>query len=69
MCLEPPDLLDLDDTDEEVNTELLSLLNLQSGEGEGDGVVQPMGLATSGHGPCCIVVPALSHGVTSNDYT
>ena len=36
-CLEPPDLSDLDDTDEEVDTELWSLLNPWSGECEGDG--------------------------------
>ena len=38
-CLEPPDLLDLDDTDEEVDTELSSLSNTQSGAGKGDGGV------------------------------
>ena len=37
-CLEPPHLSDLDDTDEEVGTELLSLLNPSSSEGEGDRV-------------------------------
>ena len=37
VCLEPPDLSDLDDTDEEVDTELLSLLNPWYGEGEDDG--------------------------------
>ena len=36
-CLGPPDLSDLDDTDEEADTELWSLSNLQSGEGESDG--------------------------------
>ena len=35
-CLEPPGLSDFDDTDEEVDAELWSLLNPQSGEGEGD---------------------------------
>ena len=34
-CQEPSNLSDCDDTNEAVNTELLSLLNLQSGEGEG----------------------------------
>ena len=34
-CLEPPNLLDLDDTNEDVDTELLSLLNPWSSEGEG----------------------------------
>ena len=36
-CLEPPNLLDLDNMDEEVDAELWSLSNLQSGEGKGDG--------------------------------
>ena len=35
-CLEPPNLSDLNDTDEEVDTELWSLLNPWSGKGEGD---------------------------------
>ena len=30
--------------------------------------VQPMDFITSGHGPGCIVVPALSHGVMSDEY-
>ena len=34
-CWEPSNLSDCDGTDEAVNTELLPLLNLQSGEGEG----------------------------------
>ena len=33
-CLEPPDLSDLDDTNEDVDTELLSLSNLTSSDGE-----------------------------------
>ena len=32
------------------------------------GLVQPMGLATSGHNPSHIVLSGLSHGVTSNEY-
>ena len=35
-CWEPSDLSDSDDIDEAVNTELLSLSNPQSGDGEGD---------------------------------
>ena len=37
-CLEPPDLLDLNETDELVDTELMSLSNPWSHEGEEDGV-------------------------------
>ena len=47
-CLEHPDLLDLDDTDEEVDVELQSLLNPQSGEGKGDGVELPIVLTSLG---------------------
>ena len=36
-CLEPTGITDLDDTDEEVDTELWSLSNPWSGPGEGDG--------------------------------
>ena len=36
-CLGPPDLSYLDDTDEEVDTELRSLSNQQSSDGNGDG--------------------------------
>ena len=35
-CLEPPDQLDLDDTNDEVDAELWSLSNPWSSEGEGD---------------------------------
>ena len=35
-CLEPPDLLDLDDTDEKVDPVLWSLSNPWPGEGEGE---------------------------------
>ena len=42
MVLMPgvPDLSDLDDTEEEVDTELLSISNPQSGEGVGVGAAQ-----------------------------
>ena len=55
MCLEPPDLSDLDETDEEVDTELLSLLKLQSGEGEGVRV----GAAHGSHHPWATVPATL----------
>ena len=45
--LESPDLLDLNDTNEEVDTVLESLSNLWSGEGKGDGG----GVA---HSSCCL---------------
>ena len=35
-CLEPPNLSDIDDTDEEVDTEFWSLLNPQCDESKGD---------------------------------
>ena len=38
ICPEPRDLSDHDDTDEEVNTELLSFSNLLSSKGEGNRV-------------------------------
>ena len=44
-CQEPSDLSSSDDTNEAVNTELLSLSNLQSGEGEcGQGDISPWSL-------------------------
>ena len=45
-CLEPLDLLDLDDTDEEIDAELWSLLNPWSGEGKGDE-------GGAAHNSCC----------------
>ena len=62
-CLEPPDLSDLDDTDEEVDTELQSLSNPQSGEGKAMGAEWPIGLIASGHGPSLIVMLCLIHGM------
>ena len=53
--LEPTDIPECDDTDEEVDIELPSLS-------------KPMGLITSGHSPGHIVVPILSHGVVSDKY-
>ena len=46
-CLDPPDLSDLNDTDDEVDAVLLSLSNTWSDESEGD-----WGVAT--HNPCCL---------------
>ena len=58
-CQEPPDLSDCDDTNEDVDTELLSFLNQWSSEGEGVG-----GCATHGSHhhwshfqPCCRTWP------------
>ena len=52
--LEPPDLLDHDDTDEEVDTELLSLSNPLSSEGEGVRV-------SSAHSSHCIWLQSWQH--------
>ena len=69
VCLEPTDLSDLDDTDEEVDIELLSLSNPQSGEGEGDEVSAAHGShAASSCDPGCIVFSGLSQGVMSDEY-
>ena len=42
VCLEPPNLWDLDDTDEEGDAELQSLSYLHSGKGKGDRVGLPV---------------------------
>ena len=66
--MEPPDLLDHDDTDEEL------MLNLYHSQTHAlvkvnvSGLVPPMGLAASGCSPGHIVMPSLSHGVTSDEY-
>ena len=61
--LEPPDLLDLDDTDEEVDAELQSHLNPQSGEGEGDGVGWPIVPITPNLGLGLFMRPGLVPGM------
>ena len=53
-CLEPPDTSDTDATDEEVDAELLSLLNLWSDKSKGD-----WGGAT--HNPCLLWPLSLPH--------
>ena len=55
-CLEPPDLSDLDDTNEEVDAELQSLSNPWYGEGEGDGAEWPIDLVSSGCNPGLVEV-------------
>ena len=42
-CPEPPNLSHLDDTDQEVDTKLLSISNPWCGEGDGDGVMAAQG--------------------------
>ena len=68
-ALEPPDLSDLDDMDEEVDTKLWSLSNPWSGEGEGNMCGAAIGLISSGHDPSLFEVFALGHGGGSNEYT
>ena len=61
--------MDLDDTEEEVDTKLQSLSNLQSGEDEGVGVRAAQGaLSAAGYGPGLIVMYSLIHGVTPNEF-
>ena len=55
-CQEPSDLSDCDDTDEAVNTKLLSLSNPLSGEGEVVGVATALGSFAATHNPCLTVV-------------
>ena len=61
--MEPPDLLKCDYTDEEGDTELLSLSNPQSSgsEGVGNGAAH----RSSGCGPSHVVMPSLGHAVMS----
>ena len=58
-CLEPPDLSDLNGTDEEGDAKLWSLLNLWFGEGKVTGVGLPGTLITPGLDLSLAVVPNL----------
>ena len=60
-CLEPPNFLDLEDTDEEVDAVLQSLLNPQSDEGKGNGVGLPKTLVAPSLDLGLSVVPGLIH--------
>ena len=67
-CLEPPNLLDLEDTDEDVYTELLPLSNPWSSDGEWVRGVPPTGLITDGCSYGCVAAPYPSHCVMVNKY-
>ena len=61
--LNAPDLSDIDDTDDEVDTVLLSLSNSWSDESEGDWVEPPITLVVSGLDSSLAAVPSLTPAV------
>ena len=61
--LESPDLLDCDDTSEEFTLNFFCSWTCTVVKVRVPWLVLPMGLATSGCSPGCIVMPGLSHGM------